>query len=104
MRSRRCGLSMARRERRGRREYACQYPPCIHVVYDDRRKLFKVFIEYDYDGGQTIVVSIDSGMLANACSVLRFVRENGFREAEDTDIDYLARKYLNISRILENKE
>jgi len=51
-----------------------------------------------------MVVSVDSSILSKACSDLRYVSESGFREAEGDEIDYLARKYLNIMKSLNNEE
>jgi len=68
--------------------YKCTNPPCIHVVVDSRRGIFKVFLE-DYDG---LVIPIPLQALRRACSALSEV--SGLREASGDEVDYLARRYL----------
>ncbi len=76
---------------RGRkRSYYCSDPPCIYVVYDERRKIYRVFIE-ESDGG---IISIPESKLAQACSELAWLRDQGFREADMQETDFLARRYL----------
>jgi len=87
-----------------RRGYPCVDPPCIHVVYDDRRKIFKVFIEDQYEGGETIVTSIPAEKLRKACADLRTVTEKNYREADEAETDFLARRYLRITKILGEDE
>lgn len=90
---------MARKKR-----YPCPEPPCIHVVFDERRKIFRVFIEDQYEGGETIVTTIPADRLRRACAELRGVEEMGYREADDNETDFLARRYLHITRILSEDE
>jgi len=72
--------------------YECKSPPCIHIVVDRRRKLFKVFVE-DYD----IIAPLPIDALEEACTMLetleKLVKE-GYREARGSEVDFLARKYL----------
>jgi hypothetical protein len=76
--------------------YHCEYPPCIHVVVDERKRIFKVFVEHEY-GDDTMVVSIPTEKLEKACRILSKVTREGLREASDLEIDDLARKYLNVT-------
>ncbi len=79
------------RGRKGTPKFECEAPPCIHVVVDDRRKIFRVFIE-----DEESIVPVDSRILVEACERLRQVLEAGYREAkDDVNEDYLARKYLD---------
>jgi len=80
---------MARRDRK-RRGYHCPDPPCIHVVYDERRRIYRVFIEES----DNIVVSIPASKLESACNDLQWVKSRGFREADMAETDFLARRYL----------
>jgi len=73
-----------------RRGYHCPAPPCIHVVYDERRRIYRVFIE-ESDGG---LISIPVSKLESACSDLQWLRSRGFREADMAETDFLARRYL----------
>ncbi len=77
--------------------YKCNKPPCIHVVIDDRRKLFKIFVEdYDY------IIPIERDKLMNTCKVLfEDPRMKRYKEAVDDEIDYLARKYLKAEPLSE---
>jgi hypothetical protein len=68
--------------------YRCPEPPCIHVVLDKRRGIYKVFLE-DYDG---LIIPIPLKVLKKACEDIKAV-EN-LREASGEEIDYLARRYL----------
>ena len=68
--------------------YRCPEPPCIHVVYDRRRGIFKVFLE-DYDG---LIIPIPLNTLKKACDSVRAMK--GLREASGDEVDYLARRYL----------
>ncbi len=84
---------MGRRDggRKGKRAYTCIEPPCIYVVVDERRKIYKVFVE-ESDGS---IVSIPVEKLRGACRDLAWVLEEGFREADPNETDFLARKYLH---------
>lgn len=73
---------------RARRTYKCGEPPCIHIVVDERKNLFKIFLE-DYDG---LIIPIPLEAMQRACSSLK--EAEGLREAWGDEIDYLARKYL----------
>ncbi len=82
---------MAKGKRKSTPRFECEAPPCIHVVADERRKIFRVFIE-----DEESIVPVDSKVLAEACEALQRVRELGYREAkDDVNEDYLARKYLD---------
>ncbi|MEB3817037.1 MAG: hypothetical protein LRS46_03750 [Desulfurococcales archaeon] len=72
----------------GGEPYKCGNPPCLHVVLDRRRRIFKIFLE-DYDG---LVIPVPLQEIKRVCSRLREL--SGFREASGEEIDYLARKYL----------
>ncbi|BAF34814.1 hypothetical protein APE_2021a [Aeropyrum pernix K1] len=79
--------------RRVEKSYRCDNPPCIHVVVDSRRKIFKVFLE-DYN----VIAPIPFDKVIAACEDVKtlknLVENEGFREAEAEDVDMLARKYL----------
>jgi len=68
--------------------YKCPEPPCIHLVFDRRRGIYKVFLE-DYDG---LIIPIPLKVLMKACKAIKTV-EN-MREASGEEVDYLARRYL----------
>ncbi|MEB3825534.1 MAG: hypothetical protein LRS47_02565 [Desulfurococcales archaeon] len=68
----------------------CEDPPCIHVVFDIRRKRFAVFLE-DSEG---VVLYIPSTKLERAYNLVTELKEKHFKEAVDMEIDELARKYL----------
>jgi len=92
-------LGRRRRERRPR--FVCDDPPCIYVVFDDRRKLYKVFIE-ESDG---VVVAIPTRKMSGACALLEELTREGYREAVlDNDIDFLARRYLKVEPVEEENE
>jgi hypothetical protein len=80
--------------------YTCKSYPCIHIVIDDRRKIFKVFIEdYDY------IMPIELSKLREACEKLASdPRLKRYREAKEDEEDYLARKYLGAEPIKEEEE
>jgi len=74
------------------KDYECSEPPCVHVVVDERRKIFKIFIE-DYD----IIIPLPFEKAVEACRKISVVEElasQGYREAHGDDTDYLARRYL----------
>ncbi len=70
--------------------YECREHPCIHVVIDKRKGIFKVFVE-DYD--RIIPLSLEELMKAWTI-VSSEALDKRLREARDKEIDYLARKYL----------
>ncbi len=77
--------------RRGvKTSYRCDEPPCIHVVIDERRGIYKVFVE-DYDR----IIPISTQELARACNMLTSSISRGrLREADEGETDFLARRYL----------
>ncbi len=81
-------MAGGRRKPQGPRRYRCTDPPCLHIVIDERRGIFKIFLE-DYDG---LIIPIPVNTLKRACSSLS--ETEGLREALDDEVDYLARKYL----------
>ncbi len=90
---------MKARDRGKPESYKCRDPPCIHIVFDDRRKLFRVFIEdYDY------IIPIDLSKLKKICEMLaEDHRLKRYREASYEEEEYLARKYLEAAPIEEEK-
>ncbi len=100
MKSPRCGHSMERKKgRKTRREkFVCDNPPCIHVVIDERRRIFKAFIEDLTDEGP-IFIPLALPELKKACERLNLALEAGMREATVDETDYLARKYLGITDV-----
>lgn len=70
--------------------YTCPEPPCIHVIVDERKGIFKVFVE-DYD----TIIPIPVEELSKACRSLDEGLHRVNREAYGSEVDYLARKYLN---------
>lgn len=80
--------------RKSKLDYKCEQPPCIHVVFDNKKKLFKIFVE-DYN----IIIPVPLEKALEACQLIARAGEladnEGYREAWGDDIDYLARKYLN---------
>ncbi len=89
-----------RRERQAKR-YTCPNPPCLHVVVDERKGMFKVF----FDDGE-ILQPIPASVLESACRELAEARSSAprLREAEAEEIDYLARKYLHAEPVDEYEE
>ena len=89
---------MPRDQAKNQKEYyRCEEPPCIHIVIDERRKIFKIFIEdYEY------IIPIEFSKLLKTCKV---IEENSrlkkYREASEADEDYLARKYLGAEPLRE---
>ncbi|RLG86294.1 MAG: hypothetical protein DRO39_03535, partial [Thermoprotei archaeon] len=69
----------------GLAEYECNDPPCIHVVSDERRRVFAVFVE-DWDGN---ILPVPSNELEKAARRLRELARRGFREAGPNDLSYL---------------
>ncbi len=80
-------------------KYKCEKPPCVHIVVDDRRKIFKVFIEdYDY------IMPIEISKIIKACKLIESdPRLKRYREALDDEIDYLARRYLEAEPLTEEE-
>ncbi|MCE4600634.1 MAG: hypothetical protein F7C38_03615 [Desulfurococcales archaeon] len=74
-----------------RRTLQCDNPPCIHVVYDERRRIYAIFIEFDEEN----IFPIEAEMLEAACRDLAKARGMGLREANPQETDFLAVKYLN---------
>lgn len=77
-------------KRRGKRRFTCEDPPCIHVVYDERRKIFAVFIEFDSEN----IYQLRAEELEKACQYMSEVRQARYREARFDETDYLATRYL----------
>ncbi len=72
--------------------HECKQPPCIHVIIDPRKRIFKIFVE-DYN----VIAPISLEAVREACSKLRRLAElieQGYREARGDEVDFLARKYL----------
>ncbi|MCE4602328.1 MAG: hypothetical protein F7C08_03750 [Desulfurococcales archaeon] len=81
---------MARDKKRSKKVYNCLEPPCIHVVVDERKGIFKVFVE-DYD----LIIPIPIEEISRACRSLEEELGHASREAYGDEVDYLARKYLD---------
>jgi len=74
----------------GKRLYECREHPCIHVVIDRRKGIFKVFIE-DYDR----IIPLSFEELVKAWTIVSGeALGKKLREARNNEVDYLARKYL----------
>jgi len=94
---------MGRRRKERRPRFACDEPPCIYVVFDDRRKIYKVFVEETGD----YIIAIPTRKISGACALLEELTREGYREATlDHEIDYLARRYLKVkpAAVEENEE
>lgn len=76
--------------KKNRSRFSCQNPPCIHVVRDERRKIFAVFIELDPEN----IYVVGAGELEKACRIMEDVKRDHLREARLEEIDYLATRYL----------
>ena len=85
----------------GQGGYSCPDPPCIHLVVDERRRLVKAFFE---DG--EYITPLPLSVLRRACRELARLESSGgrLREAEGSDVDYLARRYLEASPVEEEEE
>jgi hypothetical protein len=93
--------SSKRKERRQQKPvYKCRNPPCIHIVRDERKGFYKVFLE-DYDG---LIIPIPYEELKRVCRRLEEVEVAGLREASGDEVDYLARKYLDAEPQVEEAE
>ncbi|MCE4614804.1 MAG: hypothetical protein F7B60_04675 [Desulfurococcales archaeon] len=68
----------------------CDDPPCIHVIFDVRRKRYAVFLE-DSEG---TVLYIPTSKVERAYNLIVELKSKHFKEAVDIEIDELARKYL----------
>ena len=64
----------------------CLTPPCIHVVADNARKLYAVFIE-DSEGELTWIRADE---VVKAFRIIEKLSSKGFREAVDEEVDDLA--------------
>jgi hypothetical protein len=94
------------RRSKGRRDgelveekHECRRPPCIHIVVDERRRIFKIFVE-DYN----VIAPVPIEAAREACRKLRELESlisRGYREAEGDEIDFLARKYLGAEPVEE---
>lgn len=74
-----------------KRSLQCVNPPCIHVVYDERRRIYAIFVEVDEEN----IFRVEAGMLESACRELARAKDMGLREASLQETDFLAIKYLN---------
>ena len=70
----------------------CVECPCFHLVVDDHKKIFKVFLE-DCEG---IVVAVNFNQVRKLCGRISEVKQQKLREASLEETDYLARKYLGL--------
>ncbi len=73
----------------------CEECPCFHLVVDDHKKIFKIFLE-DCEG---IVVAVGYNQVRKLCGRIGEVRQARLREASADETDYLARKYLGLEVI-----
>ncbi|RLG77784.1 MAG: hypothetical protein DRO12_01175 [Thermoprotei archaeon] len=78
-------------------EYICDEPPCIHVVSDEERRIYAVFVE-DWDGN---ILPVPSRELEKAIKKLSELIKRGFREASANDLSYLAKRYLEAEPVEE---
>ncbi len=78
-------------------KYECENPPCIHVVVDNDKKVFAVFVE-DWEGN---ILLIRSEEIVKAFNAISDALAKGFREADPQQADYLARKYLDAEPVEE---
>ncbi len=92
------GYGLRAMDKRGTKTvYRCDNPPCIHIVVDERRGIYKVFVE-DYDR----IIPIPGKELAKACSKLASSVSRGrLREATEGETDFLARRYLEAEPVEE---
>jgi hypothetical protein len=77
----------------------CDDPPCLHVIFDVRRKRYAVFLE-DSEG---TILYIPSNRIERAYNLLAELRSKHFKEAADIEIDDLARKYLGAEAVEEEE-
>ncbi len=79
------------------RGYFCAKPPCIHIVWDDRRKIYAVFVEID----DRNIFELDPDTLEKACRELQEVRGRKYRRANLQETDFLAIRYLRAKPVEE---
>jgi hypothetical protein len=79
------------------RTYYCSSPPCIHVVWDERRKIYAVFVEIDDEN----IFELDPDKLEIACRSLSEVKEKKYRRANLQETDFLATRYLGAKPVEE---
>jgi len=76
----------------------CEEYPCIHVVVDNKSRLYAIFIE-DWDGN---VIPVKSSEIEKAYKELAKLRREGYREAsEASELDRLAREGLGAEPVEE---
>jgi len=79
----------------------CEYPPCLHVVTDDRRKRFAVFFE-DSEG---IIIWVEKKKIDEAWKKISELIKKGYQEETDLDkIDEMARVKLSAEPEEEEEE
>lgn len=78
--------------------YRCDEPPCMHVVFDERKKILQVFFE-----DEEYITPVPVKVLLKACEDLKRALEMGCREASGIEVDELARKYLNATPVEEEE-
>ncbi len=76
--------------------YRCDEPPCIHVVFDERKRILQVLFE-----DKEYIIPVPVKVLLKACEDLKRALEMGGREASGIEVDELARKYLNATPVEE---
>ncbi|AFH43185.1 hypothetical protein IOK49_00480 [Fervidicoccus fontis] len=81
-------------------EEYCKEPPCIHVVSNDRKKIFAVFFE-DSEG---VITWIENRKMKEALQKIREAESKGYREATQDELDNLAREKLGVEPIPEEEE
>ncbi len=69
----------------------CNNPPCIHVVFDPRKKIYAIFFE-DSEG---TIIWVEKEKIEKAYEELAELQKKHFKEASAQEIDGLAAKYLN---------
>jgi len=77
----------------------CDDPPCVHVIFDARRKRYAVFLE-DSEG---TVLYIPSNKIERAYNLIVELKSKHYKEAIDIEIDDLARKYLGAETVEEDE-
>lgn len=75
-------------------EETCDNPPCLHVVSDEKKKNYAIFIE-DSNG---IILWIERDKLLEAYKKLMDLEKRGFKEATLEEVDELARIKLGAER------
>ena len=79
------------------RRYDCDDPPCMHVVFDVRKKRYGVFVE-DSEGN---ILYIPASKVEKAANMISELRSSHFKEAAGIEVDELARKYLGAELVTE---